>query len=96
MAGTKTPTYSAYYCAELDTHINAFCATATNCGLNVSTNAADFACTATDDCTGLAGNSRSVSECNSNGAACPYTTKTIQCPGCALKIKQGGFKEVAP
>ena len=94
VAGTKTPTYSAYYCAELDTHINAFCATATNCGLNVSTNAADFACTATDDCTGLAGNSRSVSECNSNGAACPYTTKTIQCPGCQLKVNK--FIETTP
>ena len=97
VSGTKPQTYSVYNCSETDSFINAFCANTANCGLPITTTVADFACTATDDCTGVANGSRPFSECNANSKPCPSAAfKTIQCPGCALKIKQGGFKEVAP
>ena len=93
--GTKSPTYS---CAESDAHINAFCANASNCGLSVTTNSADLSCTALHTCS--PGNNVTelvdISVCIANSIPCPSTPKTITCPGCALKIKQGGFKEVAP
>ncbi len=92
--GIKDQTYSAYHCYELDTAINAFCAITTNCGLKTTTTVADFACTATDDCTGLANGSRPIAECSANSVPCPSTTKTIQCPGCPLRVNK--FIETAP
>ena len=94
--GTKAPTFSSYNCAETDAAINAFCAVSSNCGLNITTTSADFACTAANSCTGSLSESRPTAECTAQSIPCPSVPKTIQCPGCPLRIKQGGFKEVAP
>ena len=93
--GTKAPTYSSYNCAETDAAINAFCAVSSNCGLNITTTSADFACMALSSCTNST-ESRPTAECTDQSIPCPSVPKTIQCPGCALKINQGGFTEVAP
>ena len=93
--GTKAQSYSIYHCAETDADANAFCAITTNCGLKKTTTVADFACTATDDCTGAANGSRSITECNTNSEPCPSAAfKPIQCPGCPLKVNK--FIETTP
>ena len=94
--GTKAPTFSSYNCAETDAAINAFCAVSSNCGLNITTTSADFACTAANSCTGSLSESRPTAECTAQSIPCPSVPKTIQCPGCPLRIKQGGFTEVKP
>ena len=88
--GTKAPSYGNYNCIENSSEPAAFCSIASNCGLSKVTS---LICTADDGC-GNSNESRPTQECLDNGI-CP-TPSIINCPGCQLKIKAGGFIEVAP
>ncbi len=90
--GTKPLIISGYNCAETDAAINAFCADTKNCGLKITTTVADFACIALNSCTGS--ESLPMTDCTTNSISCPSNPKTIQCPGCQMKVNK--FIEIAP
>ena len=83
--GTLPVTYNNYNC----TYFNSFdCSLEDNCGKIDNITAT---CGAIRTCDGQSVFDRPLSECGSTCAS-----STVACPGCQLKIKAGGFIEVAP
>lgn len=82
----KVPvTFSNYKCSYFN---SLDCSLDANCG---KTNNISATCGAVRTCDGQSVFDRPLSEC---GATC--APSSVKCQGCQLKIKQGGFIEVAP